>query len=52
MERDPVCATQIDPQQAAANMDYQTKTYYFCSDKCHEEFMDDPQHCAGPTIPG
>jgi Cu+-exporting ATPase len=33
---------EIDPKQAAAKMDYQGKTYYFCSDDCHNKFMAEP----------
>lgn len=47
MERDVVCGMQIDPQDAAAQMEYQGKTYYFCSEDCHEKFMQNPQQYAG-----
>ena len=47
MERDPVCGMQIDPQDAAAQMDYQGRTYYFCSEDCHQKFMQNPQQYAG-----
>ncbi len=43
MERDPVCGMEIDPTNAAAQMDYQGKTYYFCSQSCHNQFMQNPQ---------
>ena len=29
MERDPVCGMSVDPQKAAAKVEYAGKTYYF-----------------------
>lgn len=40
--RDPVCGMDIDPQNAVASMDYDGKTYYFCSDGCYQSFQADP----------
>ena len=47
MERDPVCGMQVDPQSATASMESQGKTYYFCSDDCHQKFMQNPAQYAG-----
>ncbi len=44
--RDPVCGMDIDPTTAAASMEHKGKTYYFCSQACHEKFMDDPKRYA------
>ncbi|MFQ5812425.1 MAG: heavy metal translocating P-type ATPase [Anaerolineae bacterium] len=41
--KDVVCGMEIDPKGAAAQMDYQGTTYYFCSDACHDKFMAEPQ---------
>lgn len=49
MERDPVCGMRVDPQNAAASMEYQGKTYYFCSDDCHQKFMQNPAQYAGQS---
>lgn len=43
MERDPVCGMQVDRNNAAAKMEYQGKTHYFCSEDCHQKFMQNPQ---------
>jgi Cu+-exporting ATPase len=40
--KDVVCGMDIDPRNAVAKMDYEGKTYYFCSDACHQKFMSDP----------
>ena len=41
--KDVVCGMEIDPKGAAAQMEYQGKTYYFCSSDCHDKFMAEPQ---------
>jgi Cu+-exporting ATPase len=46
MVKDPVCGMEVDPQQAAARMEYQGATYVFCSQDCHERFMADPERYA------
>lgn len=40
--KDPVCGMDIDPATAAASEEYEGKTFYFCSDACHEKFKTDP----------
>ena len=44
--RDVVCGMEIDPKGAADQMEYQGKTYYFCSNDCHAKFMAEPQKYA------
>jgi YHS domain-containing protein len=39
---DPVCGMRIDPDDAAATAEYQGRTYYFCSEVCHDAFVADP----------
>jgi Cu+-exporting ATPase len=39
---DPVCGMKVNPQTAAASMEYKGNTYYFCSQACHERFMKNP----------
>ncbi|HED18989.1 MAG TPA: YHS domain-containing protein, partial [Gammaproteobacteria bacterium] len=38
----------VDPESAAAQQDYQGKTWYFCSGSCHSKFQADPAHYALP----
>jgi len=40
---DPVCGMKVDPQKAAASIDYKGKTYSFCSAGCREKFNADPE---------
>lgn len=42
MERDPVCGMQVDPKSAAASLDWNGTTYYFCSAGCRRQFEADP----------
>ena len=44
--KDVVCGMDIDPNTAAAQMEYQGKTYHFCSNACHDKFMAEPQEYA------
>ena len=44
--KDVVCGMDIDPNTAAAHMEYEGKTYYFCSHDCHAKFMAEPQKYA------
>ena len=41
--RDPVCGMQVDPQKAAGSVEYQGKTYHFCSKGCVAKFQADPE---------
>ena len=40
---DPVCGMHIDPEQAPEMYAYQDHTYYFCSENCKQEFINDPK---------
>jgi adenylate cyclase len=42
MVTDPVCGMRIDSDDAAATAVHEGKTYYFCSQACHEAFVADP----------
>ena len=42
MERDVVCAMQVDPAKAAGTSQYNGQTYYFCSNGCKAKFDADP----------
>ncbi len=41
---DPVCGMSIDEQSAAESFEYDSATYYFCSQKCADKFRADPEH--------
>ena len=43
MIKDPVCGMTINPQHAAANIQYQGRTFYFCSQMCKIMFERDPE---------
>src|SRR5436190_14936786 len=40
---DPVCGMTIDPQTAAGSMDYNGRTYFFCSVGCLNRFRAEPE---------
>jgi Cu+-exporting ATPase len=47
MERDPVCGMTIDPEKAAARVEYAGKTYYFCAPGCAKRFQQAPEKYVG-----
>lgn len=40
---DPVCAREIEPDTAAATLEYDGDRYWFCSQECAEGFDADPE---------
>ena len=42
MATDPVCGMSVDEKSAAAQSNYQGKTYYFCSKECKTTFDANP----------
>ncbi len=53
--KDPVCGMEIEAEQAAKKTEHNGKTVYFCSDACHEKFMEDPEkytevETTGPSV--
>ncbi len=42
MATDPVCGMKVEEAKAAANAEYQGRTYYFCSPGCHQAFVQQP----------
>lgn len=42
MVQDVVCHMEIDPSESAGEVEYEGKTYYFCSPGCVENFKDAP----------
>ncbi len=41
--KDPVCGMMVAPEKAAANVEHEGKTYYFCSKHCAERFSHEPE---------
>lgn len=39
---DPVCGMSVDPSTAAASVEYEGNTYYFCSQQCADTFNSEP----------
>lgn len=42
MVEDPVCGMRLDPDDAAASVEHDERTFYFCSATCHDAFVADP----------
>ncbi len=42
MEKDVVCGMVVDGKSAAAKVEYQAKTYFFCAHSCQEKFERSP----------
>jgi YHS domain-containing protein len=43
LARDPVCGMMVDEGKAKFKLDYNGKTYYFCSAMCMEKFKSNPK---------
>jgi P-type Cu+ transporter len=39
---DPVCGMHIDSEEAAGTLEYEGKTYFFCSRACYDAFAANP----------
>jgi Cu+-exporting ATPase len=50
MERDVVCGVEIDKNTAAAQSEYQGRTFYFCSTACKEAFDKAPEQYAQKDV--
>ena len=48
---DPVCGMTVEPAKAAGSVEYQDKTYLFCSKHCLTAFKSDPTKYAGKAKP-
>ncbi|MCW8957080.1 MAG: ATP-binding cassette domain-containing protein [Gammaproteobacteria bacterium] len=42
--KDPVCGMRVDEWTAAVMSDYNGSRYVFCSSRCQQRFMEDPEH--------
>ncbi len=43
MERDPVCGMNVEPEKAAATVEFGGKKYFFCAKGCAEKFRKEPK---------
>jgi Cu+-exporting ATPase len=46
MELDPICGMEVEPAQAAADVEHAGKSYYFCSVGCAARFKEEPEKFA------
>jgi len=47
---DPVCGMSVDPATAAATVDYEGHTYYFCGKGCAKSFSADPGRYTNASV--
>ncbi len=40
---DPVCGMKVRPSEAAAQVEHEGTTYYFCSQDCADSFREAPE---------
>lgn len=43
MATDPVCGMQVEDENAVLQVEYNGKTFHFCSSECQEVFQTDPE---------
>lgn len=43
MATDPVCGMLVDERTAPANIEYMGETFFFCSEKCKDDFLTSPE---------
>ena len=47
--KDPVCGMEFRPEAAAATEVHEGLTFYFCSQVCHQAFVNDPHRYGHPA---
>ena len=47
---DPVCGMTVDTETAPAKAEYESKTYYFCTEACADTFRADPERFIGDEL--
>lgn len=47
--KDPVCGMTVDPHTAVAAAVQESKTYYFCSTSCRDQFEQAPEKYLGAS---
>jgi P-type Cu+ transporter len=50
LHRDPVCGMDVTPENAAGELDYDGRKYYFCSARCRDKFQADPKAYLQPGV--
>jgi YHS domain-containing protein/uncharacterized membrane protein YraQ (UPF0718 family) len=45
---DPICGMQVETANAPARAEHNGQTFYFCSDRCRERFVSNPDRYAKP----
>jgi YHS domain-containing protein len=43
MMTDPVCGMKLEPEKAYSKLQYEGYVFYFCSQRCEEEFKKNPK---------
>jgi YHS domain-containing protein len=51
MTIDPVCGMELEEATAAAEVEYRSNRYYFCSESCKEAFEQQPEEYVGGLRP-
>ncbi|TCO80691.1 Cu+-exporting ATPase [Plasticicumulans lactativorans] len=51
MVRDPVCGMNVDPEQSPHRLEWNGRTWHFCSAGCRATFAAEPERYA-PAVPG
>ena len=47
---DPVCGMTVDPAKAAASVEHEGRTYYFCSKHCAATFTAKPESYVSAAV--
>jgi Cu+-exporting ATPase len=50
--KDPVCGMSVDPHTAKHRAEHGGRTYYFCSARCRERFVAEPEKFLAPEAAG
>jgi YHS domain-containing protein len=50
MTTDPICGKPVDQESSMNRVEYQERTYYFCSPECEEVFETDPALMPKPLV--
>lgn len=48
MEKDPVCAMEVDPRTSRLKSEHRGRTYYFCGPGCRKAFEANPDRFLAP----
>jgi len=47
--KDPVCGMDVDPMTSRYRAEHDDQTFHFCSARCHDRFIADPEHYLKPA---